>query len=175
MKILIVGGASSGKSGIAQELAIRLGENPYYWATMISTGTEDDERIRAHIKNREGMGFETVERPLKITKNIKSLDRKKTVLFDSLTALLANEMFAGGFVDEGAAKRCTRDVLEAANRFKDFICVADNIWMDGDVLDETSEMYKKGLAQICRELADDFDCVYEVVAGRINVQKGELL
>lgn len=63
MTIFISGGAKNGKSTLAQDLTVALskGGKHYYVATMISSGAEDDARIRKHIADREGMGFETVE------------------------------------------------------------------------------------------------------------------
>ena len=63
MTYFISGGAKNGKSTLAQELTVALakGGRLYYVATMISTGAEDDDRIRRHIADRDGMGFETVE------------------------------------------------------------------------------------------------------------------
>ena len=63
MIVFITGGAKNGKSSYAQELAVRLaaGGKHYYIATMIPVDEEDRERIRRHIADREGMGFETVE------------------------------------------------------------------------------------------------------------------
>ena len=63
MTYFISGGAKNGKSTLAQDLSVALakGGRLYYVATMISTGAEDDDRIRRHIADRDGMGFETVE------------------------------------------------------------------------------------------------------------------
>ena len=59
MTIFISGGAKNGKSTLAQDLTVALskGGKHYYVATMISSGAEDDDRIRRHIADREGMGF----------------------------------------------------------------------------------------------------------------------
>ena len=63
MIVLITGGAKNGKSSLAQNLAVKLAEGGkrYYIATMIPSDQEDRERIRRHIADRDGMGFETVE------------------------------------------------------------------------------------------------------------------
>ena len=54
MTYFVSGGAKSGKSSFAQDLAVALadGGKRYYVATMISTGAEDDERIRLHLADR---------------------------------------------------------------------------------------------------------------------------
>ena len=65
MKAFISGGAKNGKTTLGQDLAVYLaaGGTHYYVATMISADAEDDERIRRHIADRAGLGFETIECP----------------------------------------------------------------------------------------------------------------
>ena len=62
MRILLLGGSKSGKSGLAQRLARDLseGNSLYYWATMEPTDEEDRARIRRHLADRAGWGFQTV-------------------------------------------------------------------------------------------------------------------
>ena len=54
MRILLVGGSKSGKSSLAQEIAIKLADGgpKYYWATMEPTDREDDERIAGRERER---------------------------------------------------------------------------------------------------------------------------
>ena len=95
MKAFITGGAKNGKSTLAQELAVHLaaGGVRYYIATMIPADAEDDERIRRHVADRAGLGFETLECPRHILSCLASADRNGVFLLDSVTALVQNEMF----------------------------------------------------------------------------------
>ena len=63
MTIFLSGGAKNGKSTLAQELAVKLSGagKRYYVATMIPTDEEDLARIRRHVADRDGLGFETIE------------------------------------------------------------------------------------------------------------------
>lgn len=68
MNILISGGAKNGKSYYAQRLAKQMAATGmaerkplYYIATMIPHDEEDLARIRRHVAERVGWGFETVE------------------------------------------------------------------------------------------------------------------
>ena len=61
MNILLIGGSKSGKSHLAQELCRALSGPMIYWATMEPTDEEDRERIRRHLLDRDGWGFETLE------------------------------------------------------------------------------------------------------------------
>ena len=181
MVVLLTGGCKNGKSNTAQDIACslraRLGGGLYYVATMESTGKEDDERIRKHVENREGLGFETIE----MARDIKRLSTEKdkflkpgtnTFLVDSLTALLAGEMFRtvenGEFVqDFGAAARICEDIRVLCEE-KDFnlIFVSDGIYSDAALYDESTDAYREGLALIEREVAKTSDEVIEMCAGK---------
>ena len=121
MKILLLGGSKSGKSGLAQCLARNLAGTKalYYWATMEPSDAEDQARIRRHLRERAGWGFQTVEQGRDLPRALHGLDGSGTVLLDSVTALLANEMF-GPEVDLDAPKpkayRGTAQLQEAWKR-----------------------------------------------------------
>ena len=104
MRILLIGGGKSGKSTMAQRLAAVLsGDAPrYYWATMTPHDDEDLARIRRHVADRAGMDFITVERSFDLPAALPALDRHGTVLFDSVTACLSEQMFPGPAPDAGA-------------------------------------------------------------------------
>ena len=59
MTVFVSGGAKNGKSGFAQNLAVKLarGGKRYYVATMIPVDEEDRERIRKHVADRDGLGL----------------------------------------------------------------------------------------------------------------------
>ena len=95
MTFFISGGAKNGKSALAQDLTMTLanGGKHYYVATMISTGAEDDERIRRHIADRDGMGFETVECFTDIMTCLETADREGAFLVDSLLTISDQVIF----------------------------------------------------------------------------------
>ena len=95
MRVLISGGSKSGKSLFAQELTLRLanGGRRYYVATMIPADDEDRTRIRRHLAEREGMGFETIECGRELLACLQTADRNAAFLLDSTTALLMNALF----------------------------------------------------------------------------------
>ena len=61
MMILVTGGASSGKSAYAEQLACSLPGSRYYLAAMKPFGEEGARRIARHRALRAGKGFVTVE------------------------------------------------------------------------------------------------------------------
>jgi len=179
MTIFISGGAKNGKSTLAQDLTVALskGGKHYYVATMISSGAEDDDRIRRHIADREGMGFETVECFRNIMDCLKIADKDGVFLVDSVTALIQNSLFPvekNYEIDLNAANRCEEELVEFARTVRHAVFVSDYIYSDAQRYSESTEMYRKCLADIDRRLAAVCDTVIEVSAGQFIIHKGDL-
>ena len=179
MIVFITGGAKNGKSSLAQDLAVQLarGGKHYYIATMIPSDQEDRDRIRRHIADRDGMGFETVEQGRDIAKVLTKADPKGSFLLDSVTALLLNELFPDPTsceMDESAADRCQQGLAELCDKAANIVFVSDYIYSDAARYDQVTETYRKGLAQLDRYLAARADTVIEVSAGNLIFHKGGL-
>ena len=179
MTFFISGGAKNGKSTLAQDLTVALagGGKHYYVATMISTGAEDDDRIRRHIEDRDGMGFETVECFRNILDCLQTADPSGVFLVDSVTAMVQNALFPvekNYEMDLEAAERCGDELVEFAKHVRHVVYVSDYIYSDAERYSESTEAYRKALADIDRRLAQACDTVVEVSAGQYFVYKGEL-
>lgn len=179
MTYFISGGAKCGKSTLAQNLTVALagGGKHYYVATMISSGKEDDERIRRHIADRDGMGFETVECFKNILDCLETSDADGVFLVDSVTALMQNALFPADKnyeLDLDAAKRCADELAAFAGKVKHVVFVSDYIYSDAEIYSESTERYRKCLADTDRRLAQVCDTVVEVAAGQYIIHKGEL-
>ena len=179
MTYFISGGAKNGKSTLAQDLTVFLsnGGKHYYVATMISTGAEDDDRIRRHIEDRDGMGFETVECFRNILDCLKVADKDGVFLVDSVTAMVQNALFPvekNYEMDLEAAARCGDELVEFAKQVRHVVYVSDYIYSDAERYSESTEAYRKSLADIDRRLAKICDTVVEVSAGQYWIHKGEL-
>lgn len=177
MTIFLSGGAKNGKSGLAQSLAVALGEKRYYVATMISTGQEDDARIRRHIEDRAGLGFQTVECFRNVLTCLDNADADGTFLVDSVTSLMQNALFSpenNYEPDLSAARACADALVEFAGRVKNVIFVSDFIYSDCTPFSETTQCYRRCLADADRRLAAVCDTVAEVCAGQVFLYKGEL-
>ena len=94
------------------------------------------------------------------------------VLFDSITAALACEMFSADGVDQTAWERLCRDLLTVSTYPQNFVCVCDEVFRDGMEFDPLTEDYRRGLALVCRKAAAEFDLVLEVAAGLPHFWKG---
>ena len=176
MTYFISGGAKCGKSSLAQELAVALsdGGKRYYVATLIPSGAEDDDRIRRHLADREGMGFETLECFQNILDCLETADKSGTFLVDSVTSLLQNALFPAEKnyeLDLDGAKQCGDGLVEFAGKVRHAVFVSDYIYSDGERYSETTERYRKCLADIDRRLARVCDTVVEVTAGQYIIHK----
>lgn len=177
MNIFISGGCKNGKSFHAQELARTMAQDKdlplYYLATMIPHDEEDLARIKRHLSERAGWGFQTIECGMNICQSLNSItvEGKKVnpegvFLLDSVTALLSNEMFREcGDVDFNAPERLSVELSEFALKTGNTVFVSDYIYSDAIGYDEYTEKYRHGLALLDRTLAKLCDKVIEVTYG----------
>ena len=165
MTFFISGGAKNGKSTLAQNLAVALakGNTHYYVATMIPVDDEDRLRIQRHIEDREGLGFTTLECGRNILSCLEHADPKPTFREDK-----------GYQMDLEAAQRCGEELETFAKTVGNAVFVSDYIASDAGRYDETTEQYRKILAEIDRRLAGISDTVVEVSAGQYIIHKGAL-
>ncbi len=92
---LVLGGARSGKSALAERLAEASGLAPAYLATGRAFDAEMEARIGEH-RERRGNGWRTVETPLDLVAAIgREAGPEHVVLVDCLTLWLTNLMMEG--------------------------------------------------------------------------------
>ena len=176
MRIFISGGCKNGKSTYAQKVAKKQKHNGdlYYIATMISSDSEDEERIIRHQQEREGWGFTTIEQQKNIEGILSKCDLSGSFLLDSLTALLANEMFSRcGGVDQTASERVGAGLASVLLQVENIVIVSDYIYSDAIVYDPLTEAYRKSLAALDRFVAEKCDVVLEVTFIQIMIHKFE--
>jgi adenosylcobinamide kinase/adenosylcobinamide-phosphate guanylyltransferase len=188
MLYLITGVSGSGKSEYAENLAVKLSEpgRLYYVATMEPYGEEGQAKIERHHRLRAGKGFQTVECYRNIMQVIGQIGEERcadaTILVETLSTLLANEMFPGGAKVDTAqaaglaeeAADVSRDKYDLADRLlseisfisrqcKHLIVVTDEVFVDGfDYPPDTTE-YMRQLGKANWELARRADEAVEVV------------
>jgi len=176
LKIFISGGCKSGKSTRAQQIAQKLRDQDkplYYIATMIPADSEDEARIVRHRQERDGCGFETVEAGRDLLKALENCNRHGTFLLDSVTALLANEMFKPDCsVEPEAHIKVANDLTEFLSTASKIVIVSDFIFSDALLYDDLTEAYRRGLAFIGRQMASACDVVLEACGGSFVTHKG---
>lgn len=181
MHILISGGCKNGKSSLAQDLACeyakKTGCRPIYFATMIPYDSEDEERIEKHRADRKDLGFITIECGKNLSETIKNMESGRVVLFDSLTALIANELFnQDDFLNPSLPEKIKSDLSALIEKSDSVIFVSDGIFSDGKIYDEATELYRKILAETENFIAKKCGKVVEMVAGNAGctMQNAEL-
>ncbi len=114
--IFVTGGARSGKSAFALEMANSIGNKKCYLATAQALDSEMEDRITKH-KTERGDGWDCVEEPMQVVEKIQELKgRYDLILFDCLTLWLSNLMHSNPFPSplEGEACPESRSLLRQA-------------------------------------------------------------
>lgn len=173
MMILVSGGSGSGKSEVAENLAVKIsqGGGLVYLATMQPFGKESLKRIERHKALRHGKGFSTME----VYRDVHSvaLDGNTTVLLECLSNLLANESFS-----DTPCQNVTEKVLQGIKHLKattkNLVVVSNEVFSDGYNYEPSTMEYIRNLGKINCELAKLSDVVIECVCGNAIVYKGSL-
>lgn len=114
--IVVGGGARSGKSAFALNLAERLGRRRAFIATAALRDAEMERRVLRHRRER-GEAFDTFEAPLDVVERVATLRGYEVLLLDCLTLAIANQVLASeqrpDEYIEGAVDVFVRDLLEA--------------------------------------------------------------
>lgn len=173
MRILIVGGAGSGKSQYAEQLACDLGTGGplIYLATMSARDPESVERIQKHRLQRAGKGFETLERPKDLAGV--TLPSSSTVLLEDLGNLAANELFSQGADSISALQKMEAGAAHLERKARHLVVVGSALFSDGCQYDGGTQAYLELLSRLQNQLAGRFERVIEVVCGLPVVWKGE--
>ena len=171
MLTLVAGGAASGKSARAEELALRAGAARHiYLATMEPFGAEAAARISRHRAQRAGKGFETVECYVNLSGVF--LPPDSAVLLEDLGNLCANELFSPGGAGEGAADAILRGVARLRARSRALVIVTNEVFSGGADYGGDTTRYLSALAYLNRALAAAADAVCEVSCGIMTYYKG---
>ena len=172
MRVLIFGGAGSGKSEYAEQLACQLGREGQlvYLATMSARDPESLARIQRHRLQRAGNGFTTIERPSGLARLQLPLD--SVALLEDLSNLAANELFLEGQESKLALQEMQAGISHLERQARHLIVVGNDLFSDGVAYDAGTQEYLHLLAQLQSWLAGRFDQVIEVVCGLPVVWKG---
>lgn len=169
--VLILGGARSGKSRLAEELAGRLGRRVLYLATAEAGDPEMAGRIARH-RARRSPAWRTVEVPRAVGQALaRQAGDADVVLLDCLT-LLASNLLAdlGDEPDEAvAAARLEREIDELLQAYErgaaSLIVVSNEVGWGLVPPYPLGRVYRDLLGRAQQSLAARADRVYLVVAG----------
>lgn len=174
MNYLIIGGSKSGKSEVGERIALTLNKDKViYIATMKPYDREDEERIKKHIENRVGLNFITFEIQRNLHDILNNIDYDDTILIDSMTSLLTNEMFIGNEIIYNPSAVILKGLNQIMDKVQNTVIVSDYIFNDAIQYDEVTENFKKELAAINKELAKKCNNVIECSFGNAKYIKYE--
>lgn len=163
----ITGGAGSGKSEYAEQLAERLhtefGGPLYYVATMNPAPRDADAaaRIAKHQKRRAGRGYTTLECSTDIAQLHAQALKNAVFLLEDLTNLYANEVYG----TSGHPHEIVAPLLGLRKQAGAVIIVANELYSDGIDYGPETDRFLRDLADLAAALSAAADQVTEVVYG----------
>lgn len=160
----LLGGARSGKSSLAVELA-RTWTGP---VVFIATGEPGDEEMaeRIHVHQRERpAGWETVEAPLDVRGALESVPGEAAIVLDCLSLWVANLFARGDATDEIEAESGAVSALAAARRSLT-VAVSNEVGLGVVPSTELGRRYRDVLGRVNARWAAEAEQAAFVVAGR---------
>lgn len=170
---LIVGFPDSGKSALAERLAVEIAEGRLiYLATMIAYDDTGRARIEKHRMQREGKGFITIEKPFALNEIADEVDEQSTVLLECISNLVGNEMYENGqrFVhksgkdvtgidEDDFGRKITDDIRQISDRAQNLIIVTNQFdEKDCENCDDETRKYiacVNKVNELLKEVADE--------------------
>lgn len=169
---LVLGGARSGKSRIAEQRALASGLERCYIATAQAGDAEMAQRIARHRADR-GQHWSTVEEPIHLARALREqADASRCVLVDCLTLWLTNLLLTE---DAELFAREREQFLITLTQARGHIILVSNEVGHGIVpMNALSRRFVDESGWLHQELAQRCDSVLWVVAGLPQALKGSL-
>ncbi len=165
--ILILGGARSGKSQFAQDLAMGLSDDVLYVATAEAGDEEMRERIEAHRISRP-QSWRTVETSVEVGRKIRNcIDKSAVVVIDCMTLLVSNVLVR--YEDDPRLEQRIQSEIEDLIRIiKEsnavFLIVSNEVGLGLVPDNRLGRLYRDFLGRSNQILAQHADEVYFMVA-----------
>jgi adenosylcobinamide kinase/adenosylcobinamide-phosphate guanylyltransferase len=159
---LVIGGARSGKSAMAQRLAEQSGRH----VTVIVTGQPRDEEMQArilrHQRDRPG-DWSTVEAPLDITAAIAAVPAADFLLLDCLTLWVANLLEQDA--DEEQIHAAARQIVGELQH-RDAAVVTNEVGLGAIPMSELGRRFGDVLGRVNAVFAESAERAVLMVAGK---------
>ncbi len=168
--VLVLGGARSGKSKFAEQLAQRGGESVLYVATATITDDEMAARVVQHRADRPA-AWETLEAPLRAGDVLRERAAvQPVVLLDCLTLLLSTPAFTDPDLSADAIEAHATAEVDGLIRFaagceSTLIVVSNEVGMGIVPPYALGRAYRDALGRANARLAAAADAVYLLIAG----------
>ena len=171
MRELILGGARSGKSRLAERLAQESGKDVIYIATATAGDDEMARRIQHHIDQRPD-GWQVIEEPIRLAHTLQQQAAdNRCLLVDCLALWLTNLLLQ----QEGRHFECEREsLLSLLPELPGYIILVSNeVGMGIVPMGELSRRFQDEAGFLHQRLAQQCERVILTVAGLPQVLKGE--
>ena len=185
MIYFFIGKSNTGKSLKAEELAMTFDlPNKLYVATMKVMDEDGEARVQKHRKQREGKGFETIERLYDIPKVISEIKNPKatTVLLECVANLVGNEIYENPgrtgktlLLGESAFNevKCTEDLEKYADEISfdirklsesvhNIVIVTNEYERDVDGYDDATRTYVMLLHMVNERISTFAEQIYDL-------------
>lgn len=175
MKQLIIGGARSGKSSLAEQLAQASGKPVVYIATANAALNDEemDDRIKRHRQQRPGHWL-TVEAPIELAAQLHLYSSQECcLLVDCLTLWVSNCLLSSNSKGWQQQRQALLDAI--ATLPNDMIFVSNEVGSGIVPLGEINRHFVDGSGFLNQSVAALCDRVIFTAAGLPLVMKGEAL
>jgi len=169
--IFILGGARSGKSTLAEQLAHeRGGDDVLFVATAQAFDDEMRERIAAHQHSRPST-WRTLEAPLQLASALRTLPLAKTIVVDCITLLTSNVLLSLSedatqtHVNEAVAEEIDAFIALLKSSQSSWIVVSNEVGMGIVPAYRLGRFFRDALGMANQRLARSADRVILMVAG----------
>lgn len=165
---LVIGGAASGKSALAEQLMGASGLSKVYVATAEAHDDEMRAKITEHRARREGQNWRTIEAPRDLAAALARAGQDEAVLIDCITFWLSNRM-----LDEADLAEETEALLRLLAETEPPVVIVTNDVSGGVVPDNAmARAFRGAQGRLNQRLAAQADLVVQVTAGLPHVLKG---
>lgn len=170
MKTLILGGARSGKSHYAQQLAQQSGLPVIY----VATATADDEEMRLRIEQHQHerpASWQLVEEPLQLASLIQQYnDKQVCLLVDCLTLWMSNQL---AYKADGVTQAVDHLLSSVKYFSSELVIVSNEVGMGIVPMGELSRQFVDESGRLHQRLAQECDRVVMTIAGLPQILKDE--
>lgn len=160
--IMVTGGQRSGKSKMAERLALEPTGRAAYMATAQALDDEMRERVRRH-QARRGEQWVTIEEPLRLSSH--QIPDGCAVLVDCLTLLSTNAYFAYGEDVDRALSAVKHEIESLTAQDTVFVFVTNEIGMGGIGANAVVRRFTDLMGWLNAYMASRADDVYFMVSG----------
>lgn len=165
--VFVQGQNKSGKSRFAEKLVSLTEGKRYYIATMLRSCDANELQIERHIRQRQGLNFETLELPFGFGEA--EIEKDSVVLLEDVANLTANLIF-----EKHQPWQPIPDEVEGL-REKCALLIAVSIsGLDAGSYDGETARYINALNEINSTLADHADAVFVMQDGGPVLKKGDV-